>query len=83
MLLAYSVVVDGEFLLELCEHFGQPQVWYIIMYHRTSSLELHVRKFLHISVFLPQLPVYPATSPGVCNARNVLEFSCVRSIYCG
>ena len=28
MLLAYPVV-DGEFLLELCEHFGQPQVWYI------------------------------------------------------
>ena len=29
LLLAYSVVVDGEFLLEWCEYFGQPQVWYI------------------------------------------------------
>ena len=28
-LLLASVVVDGEFLLEWCEHFGQPQVWYI------------------------------------------------------
>ena len=27
--MAYSVVVDGEFLLEWCEYFGQPQVWYI------------------------------------------------------
>ena len=29
LLLAYSVVVDGEFLLEWCEYCGQPQVWYI------------------------------------------------------
>ena len=29
LLLAYFVVVDGEFLLEWCEYFGQPQVWYI------------------------------------------------------
>ena len=29
MLLAYSGVDDGEFLLEWCEYFGQPQVWYI------------------------------------------------------
>ena len=28
LLLAYSVV-DGEFLLEWCEYFGQPQVWCI------------------------------------------------------
>ena len=27
--MAYSVVVDGEFLLEWYEYFGQPQVWYI------------------------------------------------------
>ena len=26
LLLAYSVVVGGEFLLEWCEYFGQPQV---------------------------------------------------------
>ena len=26
LLLVYSVVVDGEFLLEWCEYFGQPQV---------------------------------------------------------
>ena len=29
LLMAYSVVFDGEFLLEWCEYFGQPQVWYI------------------------------------------------------
>ena len=29
LLLAYSGVDDGEFLLEWCEYFGQPQVWYI------------------------------------------------------
>ena len=29
LLLVYSVVVDGEFLLEWCEHFGQLQLWYI------------------------------------------------------
>ena len=29
LLTADSVVVDGEFLLEWCEYFGQPQVWYI------------------------------------------------------
>ena len=29
LLMAYSVVVDGEFLLEWCENFGKPQVWYI------------------------------------------------------
>ena len=28
-LVANSVVVDGEFLLEWYEYFGQPQVWYI------------------------------------------------------
>ena len=33
-LLAYSVVVDGESLLEWCEYFGQPQVWDI---HVSSS----------------------------------------------
>ena len=27
--MANSVVVDGEFLLEWCGHFGQAQVWYI------------------------------------------------------
>ena len=26
--MANSVVVDSEFLLEWCEYFGQPQVWY-------------------------------------------------------
>ena len=26
LLLAYYYVVDGEFLLEYCEYFGQPQV---------------------------------------------------------
>ena len=30
LLLVYSVV-DGEFLLEWCEYFDQPQVWYIII----------------------------------------------------
>ena len=30
LLMAYSiVVVYGEFLLEQCEYFGKPQVWYI------------------------------------------------------
>ena len=43
-----------------------------------TSLELHLQKFLHVSAFLPQIPFYPAASPGVCNARNVIEFSCVR-----
>ena len=28
LLMAYSVI-DGEFLLEWCEYFGQPPVWYI------------------------------------------------------
>ena len=32
LLLAYSVVVDGEFLLKWCEYFGQPQVWYMYPY---------------------------------------------------
>ena len=27
LFMAYSVV-DGEFLLEWCENFGKPQVWY-------------------------------------------------------
>ena len=31
------VVVDGEFLLECCEFFGQPQVWYISCVYNTSS----------------------------------------------
>ena len=26
LLLVYSVIVDGEFLLEWCEYFAQPQV---------------------------------------------------------
>ena len=30
-------VVDGEFLLEWCEFFGQPQVWYISCVYNTSS----------------------------------------------
>ena len=29
LLMADFIVVDGEFLLECCEFFGQPQVWYI------------------------------------------------------
>ena len=28
LLLTYSVVVDGEFMLEWCEYFGQPKVRY-------------------------------------------------------
>ena len=32
-----DVVVDGEFLLECCEFFGQPQVWYISCVYNTSS----------------------------------------------
>ena len=28
LLLAYSVVDDGELLLQWCEYFGQPQVCY-------------------------------------------------------
>ena len=28
-LLTAKSVVDDEFLLEWCEYFGQPQVWYI------------------------------------------------------
>ena len=27
--MAYSVGVDGEFLLEWCEYIGKPQGWYI------------------------------------------------------
>ena len=29
LLMAYSVVVNVECLLEWCEYFGQSQVWYI------------------------------------------------------
>ena len=29
LLMTNSVAVEGEFLLEWCEYFGQPQVWYI------------------------------------------------------
>ena len=36
-LLMADVVVDGEFLLEWCEFFGQPQVWYISCVYSTSS----------------------------------------------
>ena len=32
-----DVVVDGEFLLEWCEFFGQPQVWYISCVYNTST----------------------------------------------
>ena len=34
--MAYSVV-DGKYLLEWCEYFGQPQVW-----HRTDVPQLAV-----------------------------------------
>ena len=26
---AHSVILDGEFLLEWCEHLGQQQMWYV------------------------------------------------------
>ena len=29
LLMTYSVFVDSKLLLEWCEYFGQPQVWYI------------------------------------------------------
>ena len=29
LLMTNSVAVEGEFLLEWCEYFGQPQVWYV------------------------------------------------------
>ena len=35
--MAYSIVVDGEFLLEQYEYFGQPQVWYIAKLYSTAS----------------------------------------------
>ena len=49
-------------------------IWVELM----TSLKLHVWKFLHVSAFSSQIPVYPATSLGVCNARDMIEFSCVR-----
>ena len=37
LLLAYSGDDDGEFLLEWCEYFGQPQMWYIRKLCTTAS----------------------------------------------
>ena len=42
------------------------------------SLELCIQRFLHVYAFLPQMHIYPATSLGVCNTWNVIEFSHVR-----
>ena len=35
--MTYPVVVDCEFLLEWCECFDQPQVWYISYVATTGS----------------------------------------------
>ena len=35
LLMANSVVADGTLMLEWCEYFGQPQVWYITYVHCT------------------------------------------------
>ena len=36
--MAYSVVVDDEFLLEWCEYLDRPQVWYISYLARFKPL---------------------------------------------
>ena len=43
LFMAYSVV-DGEFLLEWCENFGKPQVWYI-SYVLQLAVQRHVTQF--------------------------------------
>ena len=40
LLMANSVVIDGEFLLEWYKYFGQPQVWYVSLCSTAWAFDL-------------------------------------------
>ena len=58
----WCVVVDGEFLLEWCEYFGQPQVWYLsyvsllaMVHHLCSTVwafDLSCENIVHIYIYI-------------------------------
>ena len=69
MLLAYSAVVDCEFLLKCCEYFGQLQVWYIsrprlIMLFKSSIMLLS--QYFKIFPIMPQLCSIVPSNASLC-----------------